>query len=271
MIESPSAFWRHALPHLFIIKTIKSSRIWNMLPFKNFTTSSFLPDGNKIFYAWKDHFEVAFIANEIYAKKVYDQKEIQPDSFVLDVGAHIGIYTLKIAKKNGAKGLVVAIEPESQNFRFLAQNVVANGYSNVVLLNTALSSREGQVSLYVGISGTHTLLPRSSKKVEVQSTTLSALGKKFKNKNFDLVKIDVEGAELDVLKGGENLLRAKTVKRLVIAAYHFPTEVAELRGFLASFGYAVHVFTNMSTLRNGKICQDQYVYAEYPFSHTRIP
>jgi len=233
-----------------------------MLPFKEFTTSSFLPDGNKIYYAWKDHFEVAFIANEIYSQKVYDQKEIDRGSFVLDVGAHIGIYSLKTAKEIGDKGLVVAIEPESQNFRFLAQNVAVNGYSNIALLNTSLSSREGPVNLYLGISGTHTLLPRSSKKIEVQSTTLTALGKQFKNKNFDIVKIDVEGAEQEALKGGQDLLRAKRVKRLIIAAYHFPTEAEELRSFLENFGYDVHVFTNMSMLRNGKVREDLYVYAD---------
>jgi len=108
-LESPSAFWCYALPDLVVRR--RSSRIWNILPFKNLIISKELPDGNRLLYSWKDHFAVARVVYEIYFQQVYRQYEIGKSSFVLDVGAHIGIYSLQIAKK-WRDSTIVAIEPE---------------------------------------------------------------------------------------------------------------------------------------------------------------
>jgi len=132
-----------------------------------------------------------------------------------------------------------------------------NLHNNIIPLNTALASTEGTVSLYLSplASSTHSLFPRSSKKVEVPCTTLNTLGKRFKDKNFDLVKIDVEGAELEVLNGGKTLLRNKRIKRLIIVAYHSPTEAKELTPFIENFGYVTNTYS---------IGSDNYIYAEVP-------
>lgn len=76
-------------------------------------------------------------------------REVSAGDVVVDIGAHIGYYTLMLARIVGPCGKVYAFEPDPENFTLLQRNVKENGYRNVVLLQKAVSDRNGSATLYL--------------------------------------------------------------------------------------------------------------------------
>ena len=241
-----------------IVGEKKHIEIWNKLPLRRLKSLILLPDGNKLLFSWEHGREVTYMRHEIYHQQVYDRFFTPQKAFtVVDVGAHCGIYTLKAAKKVGMKGLVIAVEPENENYEFLNRNIRINRYSNVIPLKLALSSFEGRSKLYLRSFGRHSLSTKSTKMVDVSVTTLAQLLNRLGTNRIDLMKIDVEGAELEVLKGSEELLTSKKISRIVIAAYHTRTQSEELKEYLAGFHYKVNLLTLEKTLMG----DNRFLYA----------
>ena len=137
---------------------------------------------------------------------------------VVDVGAHIGRYTLMAAQR-GAR--VIAIEPESSNFSLLQENIELNNFSNVTTCQCAISDVRGRRSLYLGDNGpgdtatsslNHRLMQeRSGKAITrsfelVECETLDNLLESFNIDHVDWLKVDVEFHELHVLRGAKSTL-----------------------------------------------------------------
>lgn len=127
---------------------------------------------------------------------------------VVDIGAAFGFYTILASQMVGQKGRVIAIEPQPESFQMLNSNIKLNKLSNVKTLNYAVYSNETKLKLY----NTYSVLPEravknTSEYSEIKANTLDNL--LFQIGNIDEVnwiKIDVEGAELEVLKGATNML-----------------------------------------------------------------
>jgi FkbM family methyltransferase len=133
----------------------------------------------------------------------------QVDLFV-DIGANIGYYTCLALKKGKP---VIAFEPQQQNLQCLFQNLLSNGWrDNVEVFPLALSANAGLLTLW-GASGPSASLvrnwagysPRHSQIVPV-STLDNIVAGRFSEKKI-LIKIDVEGAEYQVLRGSESVLK----------------------------------------------------------------
>lgn len=129
---------------------------------------------------------------------------------VVDVGANLGDFTLVAAKATGPEGKVVAIEPDPQNIGWLTKSVERNGFKNVEIRQEALSASEALAPLFLSdVSGWHTLnvgqVPMSAERppITVQTRPLDTL----MLDRLDVVKIDVEGAEYDVLCGAKQHLQ----------------------------------------------------------------
>jgi len=152
------------------------------------------------------------------------------DTFV-DVGANIGYYTLLAAKRVGPKGRVIAFEPEPTNFAILKRNVEANGLTNVILEQKALSNQAGTLRLYIEPEnkGGHKVFQFGDAKdfVEVEAVRLDDYLKTDRGR-IDFVKIDTEGAEGAILEGMQDTLRTNNDVRLLVE--FFPM-------LLKSFGY----------------------------------
>lgn len=132
------------------------------------------------------------------------------DTFI-DVGAHIGWFTTIASRCVGQEGLVIACEPYPANAAALKANLTLNNAQNVQLVEMALGSRPGVLGLTGSDSGGITALawPDGSR-VEVSMTTLDHVAAEVKA--VTLMKIDVEGWEAHVLKGGtETLARTQHV------------------------------------------------------------
>lgn len=141
---------------------------------------------------------------------------LRHDMVMADVGANIGEITLTAAKRT-PRGRVLAFEPSPQLFEQLSRNVALNQFRSVSLFNFGLFDSVGTLPLYLRSDnpyGTHnegvsSLFPcgQSRQKVSVPLRQFDDVVVECRLARLDLMKIDVEGAELMVLRGSENALR----------------------------------------------------------------
>ena len=132
-------------------------------------------------------------------------QRVRPGQQVIDVGAAAGYYTLLAAKCVGASGSVIACEPDAGNLRFLRAHVARNRLANVRILPLALADENGSAR-FGRPSGTGRGRLTHDGASEVAVRRLDDLAAELSLRPQHL-KIDVEGAELDVLRGGERLIR----------------------------------------------------------------
>src|SRR5215210_591354 len=165
---------------------------------------------------------------------------------VIDIGANIGRYTIISSKRVGTKGKVVAIEAHPGNFEILNRNIKLNQLNNVIPLNYAAYSKETKVKLYVpdeesGYTIYHTLMERTGKKfVEVNANTLDYLLQlnEIRQEEVNWIKIDVEGAEFEVLKGATNVL-SKSKDIALLIEVHGQNNYRPLVKFLSSYNFKI--------------------------------
>lgn len=165
---------------------------------------------------------------------------------VVDAGAFIGLYTMRAAKLVGKEGFVVAVEPLYSSYSMLELNVRSNQLDNVKLLCAALSSQRGMADLLVPKSPINaTLSPNYAKlyggaleKVRVRSIPLDEL--LIVLKRVDLLKVDVEGLELEVIRGSKLLIPERASR--VVIEIHIPfVKPREVANALEERGYNVVV------------------------------
>jgi len=144
------------------------------------------------------------------------KKYLRPNMTFVDVGANIGYYSLLAYSIVGNKGLVIAFEPEPNNFHELEKNISVNKISNIKPFEIALSDRAGKTSLYINPynDGGHslTIFPDNYElpfhNIEITTTTFDDFWTNYElNNRLDFVKIDVEGNTLRVLNGMKNILK----------------------------------------------------------------
>jgi FkbM family methyltransferase len=159
---------------------------------------------------------------------------IAEGDWVIDVGANVGHYTVRLSQLVGTTGRVLAFEPVPDTFELLASNVAAAGARNVTLFNTAVSSQTAAMGIAMPVfdSGLKNYymaaLTSQDSEFEVLTITLDNIDLP---KRIALVKMDVEGHELQALQGMERLLR-RDRPRLIVEGVS--DEVGEL---LASLDY----------------------------------
>ena len=153
------------------------------------------------------------------------QTLLRPGQTVVDIGAHVGYYTLLAARAVGPAGSVYAFEPAPENAALLRRNVELNGYQNVVIVSQAVSDRSGHFPLFLNRldTGFHslqkTLQPSDSEAahaVTVSTITLDAFLEAEGWPRIDVVKMDVEGGEGMALRGMRGFLQRAGDVTLII-------------------------------------------------------
>ena len=144
---------------------------------------------------------------------------VRPGAIVFDVGANIGAYTVLFAQWTGAAGRVVAFEPSPQSIAGLREQVRLNGVADrVEIVEAAVSRGPGSAAFDTGgASGTNALVPDAepgAHVIRVETTSLDAFCA-ARAMHPSIVKIDVEGAELDVLRGARDTLARPDVDAFV--------------------------------------------------------
>lgn len=121
---------------------------------------SVIVDGNRMILDKNDSMRLSILGiYEPLMVKLF-QERIKPGSTVLDIGAHIGYYTLLAAKRVGSSGKVYAFEPNKENIALLSRNVKINGFKNVILVEKAVADSTKKQKLFLNplSSGMHSLL-----------------------------------------------------------------------------------------------------------------
>lgn len=141
---------------------------------------------------------------------------VDSDDVVLDIGAHIGIHTVHMARR---ARLVIAVEPEPYNLSLLIRNIKLNSVAKkVVVLPVAACDYDGDALLYLHeSSGGHSLKPVGEKTVKVKCRRLdSLLNDGLGIDRVDVTKVDVEGYEGHVLRGLEGIFSRNPPRVLVV-------------------------------------------------------
>ena len=145
------------------------------------------------------------------AKHALILRHLRPGMTFIDVGANKGDFTLLAARLTGPSGRVISIEPEPENHSVLQRSIELNDYANITVLQVAMSDRDGTADLQIGsTSGSHTLSPEFNglRAVSVPTRTLDAVVADHRLASVDMIKIDVQGLELAVLRGAAQTLTA---------------------------------------------------------------
>ena len=149
------------------------------------------------------------VANGVYHPKMTQvvKETVREGMTCVDVGAHIGYFTLIMAKLVGQSGRVFAFEPEPNNFQLLRRNIEINGYDTIFPFFKAVSNINGTAILYVDKlgMGSHSLAAiEGGSPIEVE---VGALDSFFSNTHpIDFIKVDVEGAEMAVFQGMKGII-----------------------------------------------------------------
>ena len=134
---------------------------------------------------------------------------LQPGMTVVDVGAHVGYYSVLCAQRVGRAGRVIAFEPEAQNRRLLHANLLLNDCANVAVHASAIDAAAGSARLFLSDSnrGDHRLQAVAGRRsVAVDTVSLDAA---LAGLALDFVKIDTQGAEPRVLHGMAGLIASQ--------------------------------------------------------------
>ncbi|HBO9849838.1 FkbM family methyltransferase [Pseudomonas aeruginosa] len=130
------------------------------------------------------------------------------DATAMDIGANIGLTSLALSSICHS-GAVIAIEPVPHTFELLSKNLATAGIRNVSTINVAVGAGEGSVSMFVderNLATSFVVDIDSDSSQEIPLTSLDSLVSLSGVERLDFIKIDVEGCELEVLKGAESTL-----------------------------------------------------------------
>jgi FkbM family methyltransferase len=135
---------------------------------------------------------------------------LQPGQKVIDIGANYGTYTLSMAKKVGLTGNVWCFEPASSTAKLLAEGIAINGFTQIVLEQSALSNVSGEAQLFLNDNSELNSLVHGNQSTNTSETvplvTLDECLEKYGWQDIEFMKIDAEGEESNILKGGKRFL-----------------------------------------------------------------
>lgn len=217
--------------------------------------------------------EIRFIHSEVWTSQVYLAHgiDLPDDAVVLDVGAHVGLFSLFV-KHEYPKATVLAFEPIPVTAHALRANVELHKAEGVHVVNCGLGATHEdavEFSFYPGVPGNSTRYPdQKNRSVELSGEVFGPQGAEEAKRQFDrreavttsverlsdmltrhpglgevdLVKIDVEGAEVDVLDGIDDADWPR-LRQFVIEVQDLDGQVNRVRAILDSHGYDVNVVT----------------------------
>jgi len=153
---------------------------------------------------------------------------IRPGDVVVDCGANHGFSTILFSKWTGPEGKVFAFEPLAHNMKILHENLRLNSAANVTCRSVAVGSAPGKVKITTHPNGTIFTKkpPRGQSGVEVP---LVRLDDEFGSTRVDFLKIDVEGFELEVLKGARRIMASAPRLDIELHVFAYKNKEAQLR------------------------------------------
>ena len=199
------------------------------------------------FYCRINREDLVFMTN--HEDDIIEHFTPKQGDIVVDIGAHMGRYTIISSKRVGTKGKVVAIEAHPGNFEMLNRNIKLNQLTNVIPLNYAVYSKETKIKLYLpeeesGYTIYNTIMfnraGTEDKFVDVNAQTVDYLLQlnQIREEEVNWIKIDVEGAEFEVLKGATNIL-SKSKNIALLIEIHGSDNYIPILNFLSLYNFKI--------------------------------
>lgn len=169
--------------------------------------------------------ELKVLDKEIFSDGIYEIELVKDSPLIIDVGSHIGLSILYF-KKKFPKSKIIAFEPNPNVFPLLEGNIIQNGLIGVEVHDVGLGLKEGKRLLYIDSSDSNAFSTSSfhpnawngkqkTLPIKVRVKKLS----KYLNTKCDLLKMDVEGAELEILQELVESRKIEFIQNLVFE-YH---------------------------------------------------
>jgi FkbM family methyltransferase len=237
-----------------------------------------------------DQMSQRFMLNDLTTGRLYESETSQflgavlgqGDTFI-DVGAHVGYFSMLGAALVGATGRVISFEPDTSNYAHLLEHVERNSASQVLPVPMAVGAEPRVADFFVNDDndgghglwdvGTHPFNARTREAPRTRKvflTTLDDFIGSTGSRRVKAIKIDVEGSELAVLSGARLLLEQHAVPFIVAEINRFAltamgTSEAALRGFMTMLGYETYVFQPGQAVLQ-RLTAEQTVESEYVFN-----
>jgi FkbM family methyltransferase len=203
------------------------------------------------------------------AETQFVQRFLRPGMTVLDLGAHHGLYTLLASKLVGRKGRVIAFEPSPKERKRLAKHIWLNGADNVRVEGYAVGAESGEADLFLadGANDWCNSLRRPAEStgqtVRVQVRRLDDVVSQLELSRLDFIKMDVEGAELDALRGAAGILGDAARPVVLAEVYDIRTSpwgyaAREIVRFLSALNYRWFALREDGTLEPVSAEQSSY-------------
>jgi len=151
------------------------------------------------------------------------ERLLRPGATVLDLGAHIGLYSLYAAKIVGPKGRIYAFEPDPRIYPLLVKNIDVNGFSGVIHAEQkAVLHVNGPVSFYLsgpqepGYSSIYPTGIKDPQCIKVEAVTLDSFLASLGWPAIDIIKMDIEGSELLAFQGMKEVVRRNPQLKMIV-------------------------------------------------------
>jgi FkbM family methyltransferase len=171
-----------------------------------------------------DFFIIPFLSQEVLIDKVYDHDSarIKQGDVIIDVGAHIGTFTL-YALKNGAN-LVIAFEPDPLNsFHFKKNFEKEISTKKVILIEAAAWDSPGNLKFKDNEKRTGRKKVDKNGNITVPAVTIDDTIKRLKLDRVDFIKMDIEGAERNAIAGASKTI-SRFKPKMALCTYHLPDD-----------------------------------------------
>lgn len=187
-----------------------------------------IAQGSKMYVDSRDTGVAPFLLEwgiyEKYETELF-KKLVKKGMIVVDIGANIGYYTLLAAHLVGDEGKVFAFEPDPYNYSLLCRNIEVNGYRNVIPVQKAVFNKSGKMKLFLDKNnlGGHSLSEANVDKGVSTTVETTSLDEYFENTNhkIDVVKMDVQGSEMEVLNGMTNTINQNEKLEIITEFWPF--------------------------------------------------
>lgn len=225
-----------------------------------------------------------FAKNELYKPTLanFFGSVLRTDDCFIDIGAHIGYFSLLGATLVGCNGQVLAFEPEEKNCIYLYENIALNKFNNITVSHTALGLETKTSKIFINSDndaghalwnvGRHPDYSKSRMHCitrDVHVASLDSLLQGVQVSNLRLINIDTCGAELDIIQGAVRTIEDNKVPYVVCGINRFGlqqmgTSEQELRQFMSYMGYETYcIYAEAPQLV--ALAPEQYVTSQHDF------
>lgn len=221
-------------------KSMKKKGVWRDIKFPCSTKTMYIPDtpDTKTSVVAQAHYKGRSWEPKIAALLTKHGKK---GSTAVDMGAYLGTHTMALVDVVGTKGKVVTFEPQPWAFDCINQTLKKNNIKNVKVVNAGVSDKKGKIRFCSDASGSSSVCQErrpSAKWKEVYDIPIITLDS-LKLKNVSVMKIDVEGHELNALKGSKKTIKDSKPVILLEVWSKRKTRLNNVKKFLKEVNYSM--------------------------------